>query len=294
MNTQQDTTLKNIKWGFFGSPQIAVLVLEELEKVGLLPALVITNPDAPQGRKMILTETPVSSWARERMIETFKPTTLRDDAVTKKLTSSACDIFIVAAYGKIIPQAILDIPKYKTLNMHPSLLPKLRGASPIRSAILEDMNPTGISIMILTAGMDEGPVLAQEEVLIPSEAWPIRGNELDELLAKRGGELLAKTLPSWVAGEITPQEQTHEDATYSTKITKEMGLIDLTADPHQNLLKIRAFDGWPGTYFFVEKDSKQVRVKITDAKLDNEGGLTIIRVIPEGKKEMSYEDFIRN
>lgn len=294
MDTERNTDLKDLKLGFFGSPQIAVWVLEKLEKTGLLPALVITNPDAPQGRKMILTETPVSSWAREREIETFKPATLRDDAVIQKLTSSACDIFIVAAYGKIIPQAILDIPKYKTLNMHPSLLPRLRGASPIRSAILEDINPTGISIMILTAGMDEGPVLAQEEVLIPSETWPIRGSELDELLAKRGGELLAKTLPSWVAGEISPQEQTHEDATYSTKITKEMGLIDLHDNPYQNLLKIRAFDGWPGTYFFVEKDEKQIRIKITDAKLDEEGKLKIIRVIPEGKNEMSYEDFIRN
>lgn len=291
MNTQLNTNIQNLKWGFFGSPQIAVWVLEELEKVGLLPTLVITNPDAPQGRKMILTETPVAVWAQERMIETIKPTTLRDDAVFHKLQSSACDLFIVAAYGKIIPEAILDIPKYKTLNMHPSLLPKLRGASPIRSAILNDMNPTGISIMILTALMDEGPILTQEEVQIPTEAWPIRGNELDELLAKKGGALLAQTIPSWVTGDITPQEQIHEDATYSTKITKEMGLIDLTGDPYQNLLKIRAFDGWPGTYFFIEKDGKQIRIKITDAELDAEGKLNITRVIPEGKKEVSYEDY---
>ncbi len=205
MNTEHNTDLNGLKMGFFGSPQIAVWVLEELEKVGISPHLVITNPDAPQGRKMVLTETPVSSWAKEREIETFKPATLRDEAVIQKLTSCACDIFVVAAYGKIIPQAILDIPKYKTLNMHPSLLPKLRGASPIRSAILEDINPTGVSIMILTAGMDEGPLLAQEEVHLQNGAWPTRGNELDELLAKQGGELLAKTLPSWVAGEITPQ-----------------------------------------------------------------------------------------
>ncbi|MCR4285810.1 MAG: methionyl-tRNA formyltransferase, partial [Candidatus Kaiserbacteria bacterium] len=278
----------------FGSPQIAVWVLEELEKSGLLPSLVVTNPDAPQGRKMILTETPVAQWASSRKIRTMKPTTLRDNSIEEELKQSSCDLFVVAAYGKIIPENILNIPKYKTINMHPSLLPKLRGASPIRSAILEDMNPTGISIMILTAGMDEGPILAQEEILIPKEAWPIRGNELDELLAKRGGELLAKTILDWILGNIPPKEQAHVEATYSTKITKEMGLIDLAGDPYQNLLKIRAFDGWPGTDFFTEKAGEQVRIKIIDAHLADDGTLQITRIIPEGKKEMSFEDFMRS
>jgi len=294
MNSQLDTNLKNLKLGFFGSPQIAVWVLEELEKSGLLPSLVVTNPDAPQGRKMILTETPVAQWASSRKIRTMKPTTLRDNSIEEELKQSSCDLFVVAAYGKIIPENILNIPKYKTINMHPSLLPKLRGASPIRSAILEDMNPTGISIMILTAGMDEGPILAQEEILIPKEAWPIRGNELDELLAKRGGELLAKTILDWILGNIPPKEQAHVEATYSTKIIKEMGLIDLAGDPYQNLLKIRAFDGWPGTYFFTEKAGKQVRIKIIDAHLADDGTLQITRIIPEGKKEMSFEDFMRS
>lgn len=286
--------MKDLKFAFFGSPQIAVWVLEELEKSGLLPTLVVTNPDAPQGRKMIFTETPVAEWATSRKIRTLKPTTLRDSSIEEELKRGACDLFVVAAYGKIIPENILNIPKYKTINMHPSMLPKLRGASPIRSAILEDMNPTGISIMILTAGMDEGPLLAQEEILIPKEAWPIRGNELDELLAQRGGELLTKTIPEWILGNITPEEQVHADATYSTKITKEMGLIDLTDDPYQNLLKIRAFDGWPGTYFFTEKTGKPVRIKIIDAHLADDGTLQITRIIPEGKKEMSFEDFMRS
>lgn len=286
------STFPNI--GFFGSPQIAVWVLEELEKSGLLPTLIVTNPDAPQGRKMVLTETPVAQWATSRKIRTLKPATLRDSSIEEELRKSTCNLFVVAAYGKIIPENILNIPKHKTINMHPSMLPKLRGASPIRSAILNDINPTGISIMILTAGMDEGPILAQEEILIPKEAWPIRGNELDELLARRGGELLAKTIPDWILGNLTPKEQTHEDATYSTKITKEMGLIDLADDPYQNLLKIRAFDGWPGTYFFTERAGRQVRIKIVDAHLADDGTLQITRIIPEGKKEMSFEDFMRS
>jgi methionyl-tRNA formyltransferase len=147
--------------------------------------------------------------------------------------------------------------------------------------------------MVLTEGMDEGPILAQEEVGIPKESWPIRGSELDELLAKRGGELLARILPDWVNGSITPVEQNHAEATYSKKITKDMGLIDLEDDPYKNLLKIRAFDGWPGTYFFYEKGGVRVRVKIVDAKLEN-GTLVITKIIPEGKGETDFEMFVKS
>lgn len=278
---------------FFGTPQIAVWVLEELEKNGILPSLVVTNPDAPSGRKMLLTPSPVSEWARAHGINTLKPATLNDIGVQEALQNSGSDIYIVAAYGKIIPQSILDIPVHKTLNVHPSLLPAFRGASPIRSAILEDANPTGVTIMILTSGIDEGPILAQEAVLIPKEEWPLKGLLLDELLARRGGALLAKTIPDWVAGRITPSEQPHEEATYSKKITKEMGLISLSDDPYTNLRKIRAFDGWPGTYFFHEKNGVSIRIKIVDAHIENDT-LYIDRIIPEGKKEMSYEDFLKS
>ncbi len=277
---------------FFGTPQIAVWVLEELEIAGIIPSLIITNPDAPQGRKMLLTPTPVATWAEARGIPVYKPTSLRTEEAVRALTESGCDLFLVAAYGKMIPENVLSIPKFKTLNVHPSLLPKLRGASPIRSAILEDMNPTGVSIMELTAGMDEGPLLTQKEIHFRHEEWPLRGTILDEFLAKEGGTLLASLLPAWLAGTLTPKPQEGEP-TYCTKITKEMGELDLAEDPYQNLLRIRAFDGWPGTYFFTEKHDKKIRVKIIDAELDTNGSLRITRVVPEGKKEMSYEDFIR-
>lgn len=277
---------------FFGSPQIAVWVLEELERVGFTPSLIVTNPDAPQGRKMVVTSTPVGVWAESHGIETIKPVSLRDDVVIEKLHASGCKLFIVAAYGKMIPDSVLEIPKYKTLNVHPSLLPKLRGASPIRSAILADMNPTGVSIMELTSGMDEGPLLAQKEISVPSKEWPIHGATLDELLAREGGALLASLLPDWIAGTITPVPQEGEP-TYCAKITKEVGEIDLSHDPYQNLLKIRAFDGWPGTHFFIEKNGARIRVKIVDAELAKDGSLKILRIIPEGKKEMAYEDFLR-
>ncbi len=288
------TNTSHPKIAFFGTPQIAVWVLEELEKQGIVPALVVTNPDAPQGRKLILTPPSVKVWADARNISVFQPTTLRNEESVTTLAQGAFDLFIVAAYGKIIPQAILDIPKSGTLNVHPSLLPHLRGASPIRSAILGDIRETGVTIMCMDAELDHGPILAQEHAAIAPEAWPLRGEVLDELLARKGGELLAHTIPLWLRGEITPEAQAHESATFCTKITKEMGEINLVHDPYQNLLKIRAFDGWPGTYFFVEKQGREIRVKIVDAELNADRSLTITRVVPEGKKEMSYEDFLRN
>ncbi len=288
------TNTSHPKIAFFGTPQIAVWVLEELEKNGIVPTLVVTNPDAPQGRKLILTPPPVKVWADARNIPVLQPTTLRNEEIHTALTHGAYDLFIVAAYGKIIPQSILDIPKSGTLNVHPSLLPALRGASPIRSAILGDIRETGVTIMCMDAELDHGPILAQEHAGIAPEAWPLRGEVLDELLARKGGELLAHTIPLWLSGEITPKAQAHDDATFCTKITKEMGEINLAHDPYQNLLKIRAFDGWPGTYFFTEKNGVRVRVKIINAELAADKTLKILRVIPEGKKEMSYEDFMRN
>ncbi len=282
------------KIAFFGTPQIAVWVLEELEKQEIVPTLVVTNPDAPQGRKLILTPPPVKVWADARNIPVLQPTTLRSEEIHTALTHGAYDLFIVAAYGKIIPQSILDIPKSGTLNVHPSLLPALRGASPIRSAILGDIRETGVTIMCMDAELDHGPILAQERATFAPSEWPLRGHILDELLARAGGRLLANIVPKWLAGSITPIEQDHTAATFCTKITKEMGKINHADDPYQNLLKIRAFDGWPGTYFFVEKQGREIRVKIVDAELNADRSLNITRVVPEGKKEMSYEDFLRN
>jgi methionyl-tRNA formyltransferase len=281
------------KIAFFGTPDIAVYVLEELERAGITPSLMVTNPDSPQGRKMLMTETPVAQFARARGIEMLKLETLKDPAVYEALCASGAELFIVAAYGKIIPKAILDLPKYGTLNMHPSLLPKLRGASPIRSAILKNEYPTGVSVMVLTEGLDEGPVVAQEVASIEESEWPLAGRILDERLARDGGTLLARILPEWLEGTITPQEQNHREATYSTKITKEMAEINLADDAEENLRKIRAFDGWPQAFFFHEKDGVRTRIKIIDAEI-RDNALVLTRVIPEGKKEMAYEDWVRN
>lgn len=278
---------------FFGTPDIAVWVLVALEEAGILPTLIVTNPDAPQGRKMLLTPPPVKVWADAHGIETMQPTSLmKDTTVAETLRARGIELILVAAYGKLIPQTILDIPRHGTLNVHPSLLPHFRGASPIRSAILSDARDTGVTVMLIDAELDHGPILAQEPANIPKETWPMGGHALDELLARKGGALLAKVIPQWLQGTLTPHAQDHDNATFCTKITKDMGELNLHGDAYQNLLKIRAFEGWPGTYFFHERHGKRLRVKVAAAHIAHDE-LIITRVIPEGKSEMDFDVFMR-
>lgn len=280
---------------FFGTPLIAVFVLEELEKKGIVPSLIVTSPDKPRGRKMLVTPSEVKVWGDVHNVPVLQPEKLTPEfmEVLKKKTPNkdGWDVFVVVAYGKILPESLLEIPKYEVLNMHPSLLPRLRGANPIRGAILKDEKEVGVSIMLVDKDIDHGPILAQERVAVPQ--WPPRASELEERLARHGGEMLSLILPKWINGEIIPQEQNHKDATYTKKITKGDGLIDLNDDPYKNLLKIRAYEGWPGTYFFIQKNGKKIRIKIIDAEIQDEE-LKITRVIPEGKKEVDYEVFLKN
>ncbi len=262
---------------------VAVYVLEELEKAGIIPDLVVTAPDRPQGRKMKITPPPAKVWAVERGIPVEQPEKLQE--IADKLKNNGYGLFIVAAYGKIIPQEILDIPEHGTLNMHPSLLPKLRGPSPIQSAILKE-NETGVTIMVVDEEMDHGPIVAQEKVEIAD--WPPKARELEEILARRGGQMLAGVIPKWTAGKIKPKEQDHKKATYCEKITKQDGLITEKDSPETIVRKVRAFTPWPGAHFFV--DGK--RIIVTDAKIEN-NTVVIKRVKPEGKKEMLFEDFIK-
>lgn len=279
---------------FFGTPQISVYVLEELEKGGVVPSLIVTAPDTKRGRKMLLTPPEVKVWAEARNIPVLQPEKITTEFISqlKELApQEGWDIFTVAAYGKLLPKDLLDIPKYQVVNVHPSLLPRLRGANPIRGAILADEKEVGVSIMLVDEEMDHGPILAQEKVPVPE--WPPQGSELDELLARRGGRLLAETLPQWIKGELESKEQDHTSATFTKKVVKEDGLINVNDDPYQNLLKIRAYDGWPGTYMFVKQGENKIRVKITDAEIED-NKLKINRVIPEGRKEMDYSIFVKS
>ena len=288
--------MSNIKFVFFGTSLFSVTVLETLKEHGLIPSLIVTTPDKPKGRKLVITPPPAKIWAQENNIACIQPESLKiyqkagiRKELIEKLREQEADVFIVASYGKIIPEHIFNIPKAATLNIHPSLLPKLRGATPIEGAILHE-EKTGVSIMQIDAEMDHGPIVAQKEVEISSSEWPLRSDTLEKILAKIGTELLIYVLPDWIAGSVVAHAQDHSKATFTKKIIKEDGLLDLNADPEKNWRKIQAYHGWPGTFFFVEKNGERTRVKITDAKF-TDGKLEILKVIPENKKEINFSDF---
>lgn len=275
---------------FFGTPRFSEIILDELASAGHLPVLVVTAPDKPKGRGLVMTPSEVSAWALRHAIPCIAPEKLSDETVLAALRDAKADVFVVAAYGKILKQEILDLPPRGVLNVHPSLLPKFRGSSPIESFLLSDEPHTGVSIMLLDAEMDHGPIVAQRERVMV-DRYP-KGSALTDDLAHFGGALLAEILPAWTAGDMHANAQDHARATYTKKIAKADGLIDPDGDPLLALKKIRAFDEWPGAYFFAERGGKQMRIRITEAHLEG-GKLAIDRVVPEGKNEMPYADFLR-
>ena len=281
---------KNIPFVFFGTPELAVIVLSELKEAGFIPKLVVTAPDKPRGRGLVLTPPPVKVWAEKNGVPTLQPVKL-DSEFTKNLMTNSYSLFIVAAYGKIIPKDILDIPEHGTLNVHPSLLPKFRGPSPVVSAILGGEAETGVSIMLLDEEMDHGPVIESEKIKIENE---VMAKELEKKLAHSGGKLLAETIPEWVGGKIKAREQNHAEATYTKKVSKSDGEIDINGGPETNWRKYRAYFGWPGVYFFAtNKKGERVRVIVKNAKFEN-GEFKVNRVLPEGGREMDYLDFARS
>jgi methionyl-tRNA formyltransferase len=276
-----------IKIAFFGNSEFSLIVLEEMKKLGVIPDIVVTTIDKPQGRKMILTKTPTKIWAENNSIEYVEAVNLKDPKFLEKI--SDYNLFIVASYGKIIPKEVIELPKYKTLNIHPSLLPKYRGPSPLQTQILNDEKDIGVSIMLIDEQVDHGAIISQKKVEIPN--WPIGFNLLQETLAKNGSKMLVEILPKWIKGEIKETEQNHDDATFTKKVEKADGLIDISHDSYKNYLKILAYENWPNAYFETEKSEKKMRVIIKSAEY-KDGLLNILRVVPEGKKEMDYKSFL--
>jgi methionyl-tRNA formyltransferase len=277
---------KEIKIAYFGNSEFSLIILDELKKKGIFPSLIVTAPDKPQGRKMILTPTPTKVWAEINDIEFIEPAKHNDANFLNKIKD--CDLFLVASYGKIIPKVIIDMPKYKVLNIHPSLLPKYRGPSPIQEQILNDEKEVGVTIIVLDEQIDHGPIIVQEKIELAS---PLGFHALQEMLAKKSAELLAEMLPNWIKGKIKTRIQDDSQATLTKKIEKQNGFLDLEKEPYKNYLKILAFEEWPKTYFEVNKKDKKIRVVVKKADWkDNQ--LEIQRVIPEGKKEMDYKSFL--
>ena len=285
--------IKNLNFAYFGTSEFAVKILDKLIENGYVPSLVITTPDKPKGRKMIMTPPPVKVFAVEHNLKIAQPTSLS----SYHLQPTTYNLFIVASYGKIIPKSILDIPKFGTLNVHLSLLPKFRGPSPIQSFILSGEEKTGATIMLMDEQVDHGQILSQKEFgnkISNLKSKNLNAKELEEKLAELGGQMLVDVIPKWISGEIKAKEQNHSQATFTKKISKEDGLVDLEKNsPELIYRKFLAFQPWPGIYYFAQKNNQKVRIIITDMEMSESGQLKIKKVKPESKNEMEYEKFMK-
>lgn len=232
---------------FMGTPAFARTILEALLKEGYPVVGVVSQPDRPAGRGRRLTAPPVAELARERGISLIQPERPQEPAALETLRSWAPDVIVVAAYGRILPPAVLHIPPKGCLNVHASLLPRYRGPNPVAQAILDGVRETGVTIMLMDEGMDTGPVLAQRAVPVHEDDTT---GSLMARLAEEGARLLIETLPAWMAGAIEPQPQDASAATYTRLMRKEDGLVDWSQPAEQIWRHVRACMPWPGAYTY--------------------------------------------
>lgn len=237
---------------FMGTPEFAASCLQALIDEGYPIVGVYTQPDKPVGRKQVLTAPPVKVLAEAAGLPVFQPKKLRDGTVAAQLQELGTELIIVVAYGRILPPAILEVPRLQCLNVHGSLLPKYRGAAPIQWAIADQEPVTGVTLMIMEEGLDTGPMLAVAEL-------PIAAADTSETyfpkLAQVGADLLKTALPDWIAGRITPQVQDDTKATFAPIIEKTQGLVDWTMSAAAIDARRRAFTPWPGVHAFYREDT---------------------------------------
>jgi methionyl-tRNA formyltransferase len=312
--------MNKIKTILMGTPEFAERIFRKFydslkDKFEIIS--VITAQDKPVGRKQILTPPPVKKWATENNLPVLQPDKIRKPEWIEKIRELNPDLIILCAYGQIIPQEILDIQKYKALNIHPSLLPCWRGASPIQSVIMNGDKETGACLMIMDAEMDHGPIIKNSKFKIQNSK--ITYKELENQLIDVASDLLIKTLPDWIEGKITPKPQDHEKATICKLIKKEDGKIDWNKSAEEIERQIRAFTEWPESYTnFDNKILKILEAETENKKTDpstilGEGkkigevfldenknlcvqtgnGILILKQVQlEGKKPMSARDFL--
>ena len=296
---------------FMGTPEFAVPALEHLVFNQYEVAAVYTQPDRPAGRGRALVASPVKAAAQRWQLPVVQPDSLKSADAVSQLADLHPDVIVVAAFGQLLPQSVLDIPSYGCINIHPSLLPKYRGASPVVAAILSGDEFTGVSIMLLDSGMDTGPVLTKAAVPVSPRD---NAGSLTDKLSLIAAHLLQEALTGWVRHEIVPQPQNEAEATYSAQITKEEGEIDWNLPATELWRRVRAFNPWPGCY----TSWRGKQLKIMEAVPLPEGGvagagqvvvlpgreavpgvgtgdgiLGVLKVQLEGKRAMSASEFLR-
>ena len=293
---------------FYGSPDFAMPTLQALIDSPFRPIAVVTQPDARAGRGRSLRSPPIKELAAAHGIPALQPAKLRDHAAIAQIASLRPDMQIVAAYGQLIPTEILDLPTHGTLNVHASLLPRWRGASPISAAILHGDSETGVTIMLVDETEDTGDILRQQSTPIQASE---HAGELGTRLATMGARLLLETIPNWLRGDINPVPQHSDRATRARRVKKQQGRIDWNQSAEQIARQIRAYTPWPAAATTLE----QTLIRITQATCSGsprnrpagtildvgstinvataDGILEIHRLQRGGKREMSAEDYAR-
>lgn len=282
-----------MKFIFFGTPEFAAIILDKIIKAGFIPQAVVCNPDKPVGRKKIITPPPVKKCIMNQVssvknkIKIVQPENVLELKKLDYLTPDTCDLFTVAAYAKILPKEILEIPRLGAVGIHPSLLPKYRGSSPIQTVILNGDKETGVSLFLMDEKMDSGKIVSSIKYRVSREE---NYQTLSKKLAELGAELLIETLPKFIKGKIKLLSHDESQATYTKKFTTQDGYIEpkdlekAEREGGETALKIerkiRALNPEPGVYTF--KDGK--RMKILEAILTSEGKLKLQKVQFEGKK----------
>ncbi len=294
---------------FMGTPPLAATVLKALLAApGLNVFAVVTQPDQPKGRDLKLQPSAVKELATEQGLPVLQPGRARDEAFISELRALGPELIVVAAYGQILPQALLDIPRHGCLNVHTSLLPKYRGAAPIQWAIINGDAETGVTIMKMDAGLDTGPMVSEARTPISAAD---NAQTLHDRLADLGGELLVRTIPDYVSGRIVPTPQPADGSTYARKIKKEDGRIDWSLSARAIWNRLRGLTPWPGSFTHLPGSEVLLKVwqvepldgkgepgTILSASKDGlivacgEGALRLIEVQREGGKRMGAAQFL--
>ncbi len=295
---------------FMGTPDFAVSTVDAIAAAGHEIVLVVTQPDKPKGRGKEMQFPPVKEWAVERGIPVFQPTRIREPEAVEALKGYEADIFVVAAFGQILPKEILEMPKFGCVNVHASLLPKYRGAAPIQWAVINGDEVSGVTTMQMGVGLDDGDMLLKQEVTLAEDET---GGSLFDRLAVVGGELIVRTMAELEKGNITPMPQDESDATHVGMIKKSFGVMDFSKSAVELERLIRGLNPWPSAFTKLSGKTLKIwraRVEESEAKgakpgeilrAENAGvwvqtgqGVLVLEEIQlEGKKRMAAADFLR-
>ncbi|MFD3268977.1 methionyl-tRNA formyltransferase [Paenibacillus dendritiformis] len=297
---------------FMGTPDFAVASLRMLIQEGYEIAAVVTQPDRPVGRKRVLTPTPVKAEALQHGLTVWQPEKLRTSDTVDDIRALQPDLIVTAAYGQILPKAVLDIPRLGCINVHGSLLPKYRGGAPIQRSIMNGETVTGVTIMYMAEGMDTGDMISRVEVPIGEDD---NAGTMFAKLSEAGADLLRRTLPDIIAGQVEAVPQPHDEATYAPNLKREDERIDWTRPAEQIANQVRglvpfsgAFTTWNGEVFKVwacrpepaaAGEAAAAPGTVLTAGTDGlciqtgQGVLSLLEVQPAGKKAMPVSEFLR-